>query len=399
MWHDVADPSLELIHPGIRVLSTLSAAQQPRWREHPDLSCIRGELAALPSLVDHHDIWALRDYLARVEDGEALLLHVGECAELFSMAAPWHVASRLDLYRSLAGRLTDRTGRPVVLIARMAGQHAKPRSEETEKLPTGGELPVYRGDAVNAIEATVAARRVDPWRMLTSYDRSRDTLDVLTARHHPDLPVFVSHEALLKDYEEPMTRGGDVLYSASGHLLWVGERTRGHEDWHVRWASAIANPVGVKVGPGVTGSELTRLARVMNPRREEGRLSLIARLGAATAARVGPLARAVAESGTPVLWQCDPMHGNTFKLDGRKVRLLTDIRAEVAAFVRSAREYGCVPGGLHLEVTPGHSVECHEHVTGLARPSSRPPCDPRLNPAQAANIIDCFADEITGGPR
>jgi 3-deoxy-7-phosphoheptulonate synthase len=396
MLCDVADPALQLLPPGIRALTRVTALQQPQWHDHPDLACIRTEIAALPSLVDHHDLRDLRGHLTRVEKGSALLLHIGECAELFSMAQPRHIARRIALYQSMATRLTDGTGCPVVLIARMAGQHAKPRTEENEKLSDGTEIPVYRGDAVNSLEGTAQARKADPWRLLTSYDKSRDTLEAIRNRDRADHPVFVSHEALLKDYEEPMTRGGDLLYSASGHLLWVGERTRRRGDWHLRWASSIANPIAVKVGRGMSGDELAAIAHLLNPHRENGRLSLITRLGAAVAAeRLGPLIRAVARTGIPVLWQCDPMHGNTTKPNGTKIRLLPDLRAEITAFVRVMRDHGCIPGGLHLEVTPEDCAECHENVASVTATSAPPPCDPRLNSAQAMEIIDYFVREMT----
>jgi 3-deoxy-7-phosphoheptulonate synthase len=380
--------------PQLGELSRLPAAHQPPWGDHPDLECIRAELAALPALVDHRDISALLLALARVAAGQAHLLHVGECAELFSMATPHHVEQRLTLYHRMADHLADRTGRDVVLVLRMAGQHAKPRSRPTETRPDGAELPVYRGDAVNSIAATATGRRADPWRLLTSYDRSHATL------LHSDSPrsVFVSHEALLRDYEEPLTRGGPVLYSAGGHLLWIGERTRNPRDWHVRWAASIANPIGVKVGPTTSRQDVIDLVQTLNPHEQRGRVSLIARMGAAEAERLGPLAEAVAGRAAPVLWQCDPMHGNTRQLNGTKLRLLPDIRAEISDFVRTLRSHGCHPGGLHLEVTPDAVRECHEDLSSAVGSNACPPCDPRLNDQQALEIVDHFADEIGTSP-
>jgi 3-deoxy-7-phosphoheptulonate synthase len=397
--HDAFDSDVEFLdlqrHPRLRELSCLPTAHQPAWRDHPDLACIRAELADLPALVDHQDIRALRRLLASVETGAAHLLHVGECAELFSMASAQHVQQRLSLYRRLADHLAGRTGRPVVLLMRMAGQHAKPRSQPFEALPDGGEIPIYSGDAINSIERTADGRKADPWRLLTSYDRSRDTLEHLCRRPDASQPVFVSHEALLKDYEEPMTRGGAVLYAGSGHLLWVGERTRTFQDWHIQWASSIANPVGVKIGPTTSGYDVIDLVQALNPRREDGRLSLIARMGVIDAAeRLDSLVPVAAAFGSPVLWQCDPMHGNTRKLGGTKLRLLPDLRAEITAFVRTLRGSGCHPGGLHLEVTPEHVNECFEEVSATSGHTSCPPCDPRLNPDQAMEIVNHFADEI-----
>jgi len=376
-------------------LSHLWAAQQPAWGDHPDLACIRAELADLPALVALPEIQALRTALARVEDGDAHLLHVGECAETFAMADDAHVARRLSLYRRLADHLADRTGREVVLVARLAGQHAKPRSEPMEASPDGGQIPVYRGDAVNAEEQTAHARRADPWRLLCSYDRSVDTLRFLRAQPGPGRSPFVSHEALLRDYEEPLTRGGTQLYSSSGHLLWIGDRTRGRDDWHVQWAASLANPVGLKLGPTVTPNEAVGLIRILNAEGEKGRLSIITRMGAVAAVdRLTGLTRAVADSGIPVLWQCDPMHGNTSKSGEVKLRLLPDIRAEISAFTRILGEAGVHRGGLHMEVTPDIVAECHEDLSLALDRGPRPPCDPRLNPDQALEIVDHFATEI-----
>lgn len=371
----------------------LHAAQQPPWEDHPDLECIRAELAALPVLADPGEIRELRTALARVESGDAFLLHVGECAETFAMADAAHVAARVALYQQLADRLSDRTGRETVLVARMAGQYAKPRSEAVEKLPDGSLLPVYRGDAVNGREAWAQGRRADPWRLLTGYDRARDTLTRMQALPPGRRPVHLSHEALLRDYEGPLTRGGEVRYAGSGHLVWIGERTRGPHDWHVRWAASVANPVGVKLGPTVAPADAVDLVRLLNPRQEEGRLSLIARMGAAAAERLTALAGALAADRTPLLWSCDPMHANTIRCGTTKLRLLPDLRAEITAFVRALRTAGCHPGGLHLEVTPEGVAECHEAMPSTPDCGPLPPCDPRLNPAQALAIVDHFAAE------
>lgn len=378
-------------------LSHLPAAQQPPWEYHPDLGRIRAELTEMPALVDHRDIRVLRQLLSRVEAGEAHLLHIGECAEMFSMASAQHIERRLSLYHRLANHLADRTGKEVILLTRMAGQHAKPRSQPFQALPGGGVILTYRGDAVNSTDACVTGRQGDPWRMLLSYARSRDTLEHLRDHLHIGRPVFVSHEALLRDYEEPMTRGDDILYAVSGHLVWIGDRTRRLWNWHIQWAASIANPIGVKIGPTASLYDVFDLVRALNPQREQGRLSLIARMGATEATdRLGSLTRAVAESRSPVLWQCDPMHGNTRKLGETKLRLLPDLRTEITAFVRTLRKAGCHPGGLHLEVTPQAVNECHEKMpSSAANVGSNPPCDPRLNPNQAMDMIDHFADEIS----
>lgn len=388
-------PDLDII-PGLRSIAHLPAAQQPSWSDHPDLACIRAELADLPGLVQRSDILDLYRELETVAAGEAYLLHVGECAELFSMATREHVERRLSLYSFMASRLATRIGRKVVLVARMAGQHAKPRSNPMEPLADGTEIPVYRGDAVNVIEADAPTRGHDPWRMLTSYDCSRETLEYMRAVMADGRRIFSSHEAMLRDYEEPLTRNGDVPYSASGHLPWIGERTRGLTDWHIQWASLIMNPVGVKVGPSATPQDVIDTLEILNKQRVPGRVSLITRMAASRAADLlHPLVMDVARSRIPVIWQCDPMHGNTRKIGGVKTRLLPEVRAEITAFVRTLRDAGCHPGGLHLEVTPGDVRECHEDISLTVTGQSSAPCDPRLNPKQAIAIVDHFAREVS----
>jgi 3-deoxy-7-phosphoheptulonate synthase len=378
-------------------LSNLPAEHQPLWGRAPGIEEIRTHLSQRPPLVHRPDIRLLGRKLAMAQAGEAYLLHIGECAETFDMGTSDHVERRLQLYRSLADRLARRTGREVVLVARMAGQYAKPRSSAIERLADGTEILSYRGDAVNDLVPHAAARRPDQQRLIAAYDYSRDTLtDLGKLSSAVDRPVFVSHEALLRDYEEPLTRGGETPYAASGHLVWIGDRTRRLWNWHVQWAAAISNPIAVKIGPTATGYDVFDLARALDPRHEPGRLSLITRLGAAAAAeRLAPLLRIVTESRAPVLWQCDPMHGNTRTIDGRKTRLLPDVRSEITAFADTLRAAGCHPGGLHLEVTPDDVAECRENAGATPRCNSQPPCDPRLNPDQAAEIVDHFAAAVT----
>ncbi|WP_040785686.1 3-deoxy-7-phosphoheptulonate synthase [Nocardia pneumoniae] len=378
-------------------LCNLPAEHQPPWHRSTELDQARAYLAHCPPLVHGADIGRLRDELALAEAGQAYVLHIGECAETFDMAATDHVVRRLRLYTSLADRLADRTGSKVVLVARMAGQYAKPRTQAIERTSDGTEVLTYRGDAVNSLAPVAATRRPDPQRLVAAYHHSRDTLvDLEISRSARDRSLFVSHEALLRDYEEPLTRGGDTPYAASGHLLWIGDRTRRLWNWHVQWAAAISNPIAVKIGPSATGYDVFDLARTLDPRHEPGRLSLITRLGAdAAERRLAPLLRIVTETRAPVLWQCDPMHGNTRVSTGGKVRLLGDIRSEITAFVRVLRGAGCHPGGLHLEVTPDEVTECREALSSASDDSQRPPCDPRLNPDQAAAIVDHFADAVT----
>ena len=399
-------PFLDLARsPRLSALAPLPAQQQPGWAVHPDLACIRAELADLPAIATRRDALTLRGELGRVAAGQALMLHVGECAELFTMAEHGHVARRLGLYQQLAERLAAAAGREVVLVARMAGQYAKPRSEDPETLPDGTRLPTYRGDAVNGVEPFALVRRADPWRMLAAYDRARLTAEQAeTTTRGGARRVYLSHEALLRDYEEPLTRGTADPYAASSHYLWIGERTRGLDDWHVNWAATIANPIGVKLGPDASPRQVHGLLRLLaaendSGERDAGRLTLITRMGARqAAARIRVLAYAVDPARSPVVWQCDPLHGNTRKIGGHKVRLLPDARSEISAFVRALREAGHVPGGLHLEVSPDAVAECAEQPADVDR-AAAPPCDPRLSAEQAADLIDHFAHELRGVSR
>lgn len=365
--------------------------QQPLWEDTARVHDIRARLAAEEPLVAAGDVRRLHERLAEVASGKAYLLHVGECAETFAMSHPDHVRRRVALYRRLASRLATGSGRPVVLVTRMAGQYAKPRSSDVEILADGTTVPVYRGDAVNSLTPTPGGRRPDPQRLLSSMAHARRTL--LAAHGVPgDEPFHVSHEALLRDYEEPLTRETEHgLLAGSGHLLWLGERTRQPRRWHVKWASMISNPIGVKVGPDASTDDVAVLVGALDPGRTPGRLSLITRLGSRVA-RLPSLVRAV--GGRQVLWQCDPMHGNTRMHAGRKVRLLPDIHAEVARFVEYLRAAGAHPGGLHLEVTPDDVQECLESLTQVTQPRPAPPCDPRLNTAQAVAVVDEFARAV-----
>ena len=378
-------------------LANLPAEHQPPWDPRSDIGAVRTDLAQLPPLVRPAGIDALCGELARAQAGHAHVLHIGECAETFDMAGTGHIARRWELYRSLADRLAERTGREVVLVTRMAGQYAKPRSQAVEAADDGTQMLTYRGDAVNDRDPDAIARRPDPHRLLSAYRHSLDTLadlEALTAEG--DRTAFVSHEALLRDYEAPLTQCGATAYAGTGHLVWIGDRTRRLWNWHIQWAASITNPVAVKIGPTATGYDVFDLARALDPRHQPGRLSLITRLGADTiAARLDPLLRIVTESRAPVLWQCDPMHANTRVIGGRKTRLLPDLRAEITGFAHTLRAAGAHPAGLHLEVSPDDVAECHETPESSSASSPAPPCDPRLNPAQAAQIIDHFAEAVT----
>ncbi|MEU1037949.1 3-deoxy-7-phosphoheptulonate synthase [Streptomyces sp. NPDC005907] len=383
----------------------LPAAQQPTWTCDGLVENVRADLAALPPLVEASAVHRLRAELARAAQGTRFVLQGGDCAEPFLDSAPARITAKAAQLCSLADLLTTRAGLPAVRIGRFAGQYAKPRSQAVETLADGTVLPVYRGDAVNRPTADPAARRADPARLRAAYDHAAACLDTLLLRGHlaEDAAagsVFTSHEALLVDLETPLVRedteaGGH--YSSSAHMLWIGERTRQLDGWHVGFAETVNNPVGVKLGPGASPDDVHELCERLTRGHGAGRLSLITRLGAAeTARRLPALVEAAADFTGRVVWLCDPMHGNTVRhSSGRKTRVLTDVLREVTDFFAVLRAHGVPPGGLHVEMTPDDVTECVDDPAGLATgalPRFRSTCDPRLAPAQARGLLMATAD-------
>ncbi|MET9397433.1 3-deoxy-7-phosphoheptulonate synthase [Kitasatospora sp. NPDC002965] len=373
------------------------ARQQPDWPNSVELDSVKKELAERPALVSAADVHRLRALLGQVAEGRAQVLQAGDCAEDPQECTAGDVARKAGLLDALAGLLKITTHRPVVRIGRIAGQFAKPRSHPTE-LCDGVELPVYRGHMVNGPEPDPAQRTPDPRRLLTGYDAARQTMVHLgrLAPGEPSAacpPVWTSHEALLLDYELPLLRRDDEgrPLLASTHFPWIGERTRQPDGAHVALLARVVNPVGCKVGPTTTPDELLRLCALLDPGREPGRLTLIARLGADRVAGVLPgLVRAVRAAGHPVVWLTDPMHGNTFsRPDGLKTRLVETVVREVEAFQQAVRAEGGTAGGLHLETTPDDVTECADDETGLGRVGDKYTsfCDPRLNPGQAIAVV------------
>ncbi|MFI9007781.1 3-deoxy-7-phosphoheptulonate synthase [Actinosynnema sp. NPDC053489] len=358
------------------------AAQQPPWPEHR-ARAFRARLARLPGLVAPAEVAALRAELAEVAAGRRLVLQAGDCAEPFAECGPRHVTPKAALVDRLARALGG--GSPVVRVGRVAGQFAKPRSRPTEVV-AGVELPVYRGDLVNAPQPHVLARQADPARLLAGYHAARSATQLLRV-HHPWL--WTSHEALVLDYELPLVRPDEhgAALLTSTHWPWIGDRTRAVDGPHVRLLASVANPVACKVGPGTRPDELRALCERLDPGREPGRLTLIARPGADLVAGLLPsLVAAVRAAGHPVVWLCDPLHGNTVAdAAGRKTRLVATAVREVAGFLAAVRDAGGVAGGLHLETTPDDVAECgwDEFPTGPYTSL----CDPRLDPAQALAVV------------
>lgn len=381
-------------------LRSLPGLQQPDWGAPARLHDVQRELETAPPLVDAGDVRSLRSLLARVAAGEAQVIQAGDCSEDPAECTSGYVAQKSGLLDMLAGVLKMTTHKPVVRAGRIAGQFGKPRSQPTE-LFGNVEMPVYRGHMVNSPEPDPELRRPDPSRLLAGYEAANEAMHHLgwldpVRRSSICAPVWASHEALLLAYEIPMLRrdeeGGLLLTST--HWPWIGERTRNMDGAHVGVLSAVVNPLACKVGPTTTVDQVLALCGRLDARREPGRLTLIARMGADKVTdRLPPLVRAVRAAGHPVIWLTDPMHGNTVTApDGLKTRFLETIVSEIESFQRVVRASGGVAGGLHLETTPDEVTECVANESEIDHVADKYTsfCDPRLNPAQAISVVSAW---------
>ena len=424
------------------------ALQQPQWPDESVHEDVLGQLSSLPPLVFAGEARELTERLAAVTAGEAFLLQAGDCAESFDTSAD-SIRDRLRVILQMAVVLTYYTGVPVVKVGRIAGQFAKPRSSDTETVD-GIELPSFRGHIVNDVGFTAAERVADPTRLLTAYHRAAATLNLASlSRVHQwnrefvaDSPAgqryealadeidravqfmsacgitsdtltdlrqvdfYTSHEALLLGYEEALTRQDSLTgdwYDCSAHMLWIGERTRQIDGAHVEFLSGVRNPLGCKLGPAATSEEVLALCEALNPERVPGRLTLIARMGATKVVDQLPaLLAAVHAAEHPVVWVCDPMHGNTFTADdGRKTRHFEDVLAEVSGFFAAHRFAGTHPGGVHLELTGDNVTEClgggSEVLTEDLGSRYETMCDPRLNGSQSLDLAFRVAELLRTG--
>ncbi|MEU3146485.1 MULTISPECIES: 3-deoxy-7-phosphoheptulonate synthase [unclassified Streptomyces] len=381
------------------------AAQQPDWPDPDALRSVADELATLPALVAAEECDRLRERLAAVARGEALLLQGGDCAESLAEVGPDTTTAKYRTLTLMAAVISEAAELPVVRLGRIAGQFAKPRSNPTE-LHEGIELPSYRGDMVNSPAFTAAARTPDPNRLRRVYDASAETLGHLSELTAADGGEFwTSHEALVLEYERALCRTTAAgRYASSGHLLWIGERTRQPDCAHVDFAARVRNPIAVKLGPSSTPDDTLRLIDRLDPDREPGRLTFISRMGAGTVRDTLPdLVAKVAASGAEVAWICDPVHGNTVSSPtGHKTRRLDDVLNEIKGFLEVHRSLGTHPGGFHLELTGNHVTEC---VGGTyeVRFEDLPNryetvCDPRLNLGQSLDVAFELAAMYTASP-
>lgn len=375
------------------------ALQQPDWPDSERLEDVRETLADRPALVCPEDVRALRLLLARVSCGEAQVIQAGDCAEDPVESDAGYVARKAAVLDLLAGAMKMASRKPVIRIGRIAGQYGKPRSQPFERVG-GVELPVYRGHMVNSPEPAPKGRVPDPSRLLSGYDAAGETIGHLgwyssSARHTAaiDPLVWTSHEALLLDYELPMLRRDDTggLWLTSTHLPWIGERTRALDGAHVALFASISNPVACKVGPSMTVPDLLALCERLDPGREPGRLTLISRMGADTVEdRLPGLVAAVRSAGHPVIWLCDPMHGNTVTTaEGLKTRYLETVEREVRGFLTAVRSADGAAGGIHLETTPDDVTECVRNEACAQQVGEKYTsfCDPRLTASQAVSVI------------
>ncbi|WP_410631080.1 3-deoxy-7-phosphoheptulonate synthase [Amycolatopsis sp. cmx-4-83] len=370
------------------------AAQQPAWPDPARAEEIHRALRRVPPLVTVAETERLRARLAEVARGEALVLQGGDCAETFHGNTEEHLRGNVELLRAVADVLEIGTGLPVVVLGRIAGQYAKPRSRPVDA--TG--LPAYRGDLVNSVVPTAAARTPDPERMLRAYADAAGTLHRLRS-FGGAREVFAGHEALLLGYESALVRrAGSRLYGSSGHFLWVGERTRQLDGAHVAFAALVANPVGLKIGATATPDEVLAYVRRLDPDRTPGRLTLISRMGAdRVRTALPPIVARVRAAGHPVLWQCDPLHGNTETApSGHKTRDVGRVADELRGYFDVHRALGTHPGGIHLELTGDDVTECVGDGITLGDLPARytTACDPRLNVRQALGIAEVAAESI-----
>ena len=423
------------------------ALQQPKWPDGETHCQVIGELEKLPPLVFAGEIRSLHKNLADAAQGKAFLLQGGDCAEEFNSCTAPAIRETLKVILQMAIILTYSSEKPVIKVGRIAGQYAKPRSSPTETVD-GVVLPSFRGDMINSAKPTIEARRPDSQRLLASYYRSVSTLNLLRAftrggfasleKVHAwnkefvsqskegatynslaqeidkalsfikvigfaadnapqikEVEFFTSHEALLLDYEQALTRRDSLTgewYDCSAHLLWVGNRTRHPDGAHIEFFRGLHNPLGVKIGKDHTIDEIKKLIHILNPDNQWGKITLITRFGRDHISEsLPPLIRAIEEEGARVLWSCDPMHGNTYLSNSKfKTRNFNDILSEIKSFFEIHQSEGTIPGGIHFELTGEDVTECIGGAQKIEdqqlKENYATTCDPRLNAQQSLEL-------------
>ena len=431
-----------------------TALQQPNWPDQKALEKVTNDLALLPPLVFAGEIRTLKDLLAKASKGEAFLIQGGDCSEDFSQVTAPTIRETMKILLQMAVVMAYAGGKPAIKVGRIAGQFAKPRSSDTE-IVDGVELPSYRGDMVNKSEASIKARTPNPKYMLKGYYLAASTLNLLraftrggfAALHRvqawnqefvaqspmgrsynrlagqidqaikfmntigipTDIPqvnqtqIFTSHEALLLPYEEALTRIDSTTgdwYDCSAHMLWIGERTRQVDGAHVEFLRGVLNPIGVKIGPDHDIDNIKQLIETLNPENEPGRLTLITRMGCDNIEKKLPaLLREIKKEGSHIVWNCDPMHANTYTSEsGHKTRNFNDILTEITRFFEIHWAEGTIPGGVHLEMTGKNVTECVGGARNIVSEELHnrydTTCDPRLNAEQSLEVAFQIADMI-----
>ncbi|MGH3655754.1 MAG: class II 3-deoxy-7-phosphoheptulonate synthase, partial [Micromonosporaceae bacterium] len=444
----VTEPS-EIEEYGLDRWRSMPRAQTPPWPDQKVVDEVYGTLASVPPIVAPYEVDILRERLAQVAEGEAFLLQGGDCAETFVDNTDAHLLATARTLLQMAVVLTYGASMPVVKVSRVAGQYTKPRSNDTDALG----LPAYRGDMINSLEPSAEARIADPQRMIRAYANSSSAMNMLRAylsggmadlravhvwnkdfvKESPageryeaiareidralgfmaacgvddealhGVALYCSHEALALEYDRALTRVyGEKAYGLSGHFLWIGERTRQLDGAHVDLMSRIANPIGVKLGPTSTPETALELCDKLNPDNVPGRLTLVSRMGNHKVRdALPPIVEKVTAAGHKVVWQCDPMHGNTFETpSGYKTRHFDRIVDEVLGYFGVHRELGTHPGGLHVELTGEDVTEClggpqsleDHHLPGRYETA----CDPRLNTQQSLELAFLVAEMLRG---
>jgi 3-deoxy-7-phosphoheptulonate synthase len=429
--------------------------QMPDYPDQGALSAVEAQLAKYPPLVFAGEARRLKRELALAGEGKAFLLQGGDCAESFAEFSADNIRDTFRVMLQMAVVLTYAAKVPVIKVGRMAGQFAKPRSAPTEVI-NGIEMPSYKGDIINGFEPTPEARVADPSRMLQAYtqaaaslnllrafstggfadihrvhswtlgfaehdkaeryremaNRISDALDFMnaagvnsdTANELARVDFYTSHEALLLEYEEALARVDSITgqnVAGSGHMIWIGDRTRQPDGAHVEFARGVLNPIGLKCGPTTTAEDLKVLMAKLNPENEPGRLTLIARFGAGKAGDHLPrLIKTVQSEGASVVWSCDPMHGNTIKSSsGYKTRPFNSVLTEVREFFAIHKAEGTVPGGVHFEMTGQDVTECTGGLRAVTDENLQDryhtACDPRLNASQSLELAFLVAEELS----
>jgi 3-deoxy-7-phosphoheptulonate synthase len=459
-WHRFRNPGLDIGHPatdvaeieslGLDTWRTLPREQMPPWSNMAEVSEVCNVLSTVPTIVAPYEVDELRTRLAMVCEGRAFLLQGGDCAETFVDNTEAHLLANARTLLQMSVVLTYGASLPVIKVARVAGQYTKPRSAPLDSLG----LPAYRGDMINSLEPTAAARAADPQRMIRAYANASSTMNMLRAylgggmadlhavhdwnkgfvtasrageRYEAlaqeidralafiracgmteddalrTATLYCSHEALALEYDRALTRvANGQAYGLSGHFLWIGERTRQLDGAHIDFASRIANPVGVKIGPETRPDVALQLCEKLNPDNIPGRLTLVSRMGNKNVREVlPPIVEKVTAAGAKVVWQCDPMHGNTHESsNGYKTRHFDRIVDEVLGYFEVHRELRTHPGGMHVELTGEDVTEClggAQAIEDIDLPGRyETACDPRLNTQQSVELAFLVAEMLRG---